>query len=553
MSSSKEVSSGTMTLQPVVTNQGLVCSPSPIAAGIGVRVLREGGNAFDAAVAVASAECITQTPMAGLGGEMFALLYEASTKKLYGLSGSGRAPQAASREYFTSLGYEKMPLDGPLSASVPGEVHAWQTILERFGSMPLGDLLQPAIEIAENGTPILPLMARHYTQQLSKLIQFPLTAKLLTDDGTPLQSGHIVAQRGLAESLRRIATKGADEFYKGHLGKQFVDEIRSAGGIITVDDMARQATIIYESPPSTIYRGHQIFTTALPSQGYLLLELLNILETFDIKTMGHNSPESIHAFVEAIKLIFADRLAYVGDPDFINVPIADLISKTFAQMRSNNINPDQANNEVAPGILSQNIDEGAKNTSYFCVVDKLGNGASVIHSLSNAFGSGFIAGDTGIMLNNRIGRGFSLQKNHPNVIEGGKKTVNTIQAYMIFEKNGSMILGGTPGGDNQAQFNAQVIANLLDYDMDVQTAVTAPRWTLFPGTDPANIERPYEIRIEAGIPERSSEALRSKGHRVNQMSVTGVSGAEQVIRIDFETGARSGGGDPRIDGIPTPE
>ena len=262
----------------VSTRKGLVCSPSPSAADAGVGVLRGGGNAFDAAIAVAAAECVTLPPLCGLGGELFALLYEASTGRLYGLTGSGRAPMAATRDYFVAKGYEKMPPEGPLSASVPGEVHAWQTIQRRFGSKPLGELLQPAVELAEEGFPILPLTARYYTQHLAKLSQFPFTAALLTDGGQALKAGHVLVQKELAQSLRRIAGGGAAEFYSGELARDLVAELQSAGGLMAAQDLERQTTTLYESPPSTAYRGHTVFTNALPSQGYLILELLNILE-----------------------------------------------------------------------------------------------------------------------------------------------------------------------------------------------------------------------------------------------------------------------------------
>ena len=537
----------------VVTRRGLVCSPSPFASAAGVAVLRDGGNAFDAAIAAAAAECVTLPPLCGLGGELFALLYQASTGNLYGVTGSGRAPLAATREYFVAKGYEKMPLEGPLSASVPGEVHAWQTILERFGSRPLGKLVQPAVGLAEDGFPILPRIARYYTQHLDKLGRFPSTAALLTGGGQVLKAGHVLVQKGLANSLRRIVQGGAEEFYTGGLSHDLVDVIRSAGGLIAAEDLAQQTTTIYDAPPSTTYRGHTVFTNALPSQGYLMLELLNILEGYDLKGMGHNSPDAIHTMVEAVKMVFADRLAYVGDPEFIDVPMDQLLSKEFAEVRRRQIDPGLAGHGVEAGQLALAGDGGAHDTSYCCVVDAAGNAVSLIHSLSNAFGSGFVAGDTGIMLNNRVGRGFSLEAGHPNVVAPGKRTINTIHTYMAFGGDGSLIVGGTPGGDNQAQFNAQVLANLLDYGMNVQEAAGAVRWNHFPGTDPANVGRPYELRMEDGIAPATRAELERRGHRLTTMAATSVSGAVQVIRVEPDGGLRTGGADPRADGTPAAE
>ena len=268
--------------------------------------------------------------------------------------------------------------------------------------------------------------------------------------------------------------------------------------------------------------------------------------------MGHNSPDAIHTMVEAVKLVFADRLAYVGDPEFIDVPMSALLSREFAAERRERIDPARAGQAVGAGPLALAGDGGARDTSYFCVVDAAGNAVSLIHSLSNAFGSGFVAGKTGVLLNNRVGRGFSLEAGHPNVLEPGKRTVNTIQTYMVFGDDGALIVGGTPGGDNQAQFNVQAIANLIDYGMNAQQAADAVRWSHFPGTDPANVGRPYELRVEDGVPQETLAELERRGHRLANMSATAVSGAVQLIRVSPD-GTRTGGADPRIDGTPAAE
>ena len=549
----QRMGSGAKASSGVVTGHaGMVCSSSPHAAEAGVQVLRAGGNAFDAAIAVAAAECVTIPPMCGLGGEVFALLYQASTGRLFGLTGSGRAPRAASREFFVKRGYAKVPLTGPLSASVPGEVDAWQSILDRFGTRPLDELLQPAIRLAEEGFPVLPRLAGLLPGYLRKLLESPEAAAIYTRDGRELRPGETLVLRDLAQSLRRVAQGGAEEFYRGALAREIASAIEKAGGLIDLEDLSSHTTTVYEDPPSTTYRGHTVVATGLPSQGFLVLEILNILEGFDLRSMGHNSPDVIHTMVEACRLAFADRLAYAGDPDFLPVPMGQLLSKEFAASRQERISMERMA-VAAPGDLTavRSADDG--NTSYFCLVDAERNAVSFIHSLSNGFGSAFVAGGTGILLNNRVGRGFYLEKGHPNVIASGKRTINTIHAYMALKDGRPVVMGGTPGGDNQPQWNVQVLANLWDYGMNVQEAASAARWHHFPGSDAATIGQPMRLRIEREIPNETAAELARRGHSIAPMPPSVTPGAVMLVQIDPETGARTGGVDPRTDGRPLPE
>jgi gamma-glutamyltranspeptidase/glutathione hydrolase len=531
---------------PVMTRNGIVCSVSPLAASAGVRVLQEGGNAFDAAIAVAAAEAVTLPPMCGIGGEVFALLYQASTGKLHGLTGSGRAPQAATRDYFMGKGYSKMPPHGPLTPAVPGEVHAWQTILDNFGTRSLASLMEPAIDLAENGFPIASRISTFYTSYIDKLREYPSTVARLTRNGQPFQAGDVLVQADLARSLKRIAENGPREFYEGALAKELASAIQAAGGLITTDDLARHDSVLYDDPPSVTYRGHTVATNALPSQGLLILELLNIMEGFDLAGMGHNSADAIHAVAEAKKLAFADRLAYVGDAEFVATPLDALLSKEFAAERRRNIDMKHASKQVTAGALP----ETDGDTSYFCVVDAQGNAVSFIHSLSMYFGSGFIAGDTGILLNDRVGRGFYLDEGHPNVVAPGKRTINTIQTWMALKDGVPVLLGGTPGGDRQPPWNAQIISNVLDFGMGVQEAAEAPRWNHFPGSDPATVEQPYQLKLEDGVAQETVAELERRGHSIVPMSAGETPGAVQLIAIDPVTGVRTGGSDPRADGYP---
>ena len=539
---------------PILTTRGLVGSASPQAGAVGAQVLREGGNAFDAAVAVAAAEGVTLPMMCGMGGEVFALLWHAASGKLYGVSGSGRAPMGASRDYFVSRGYVKMPPDGPLTPAVPGEVNAWQTILDRLGTRSLASLLEPAIGLASEGYPLPARSASYFVKPYyDKLAKFPTTARVfIKPDGEPYLLGDVLRQPDYARSLRRVAEGGPDEFYRGALGKEIARGIADGGGLIDEDDLAAQETSFYEDPPRVRFHGHDVYATGLPSQGALTLELLSLLDGFDLAALGHNTAACIHTMVEAKRLAFTDRLAYIGDPEFVRVPLDELLSPEYAEQRRRLIDPDRAASIVSAGELAHSA-APTPSTSYFNVVDKDGNAVSFIHSLSQYFGSGFVAGDTGILLNDRAGRGFYLDEGHVNVIAPGKRTINTIHAYMAFKDGLPVLVGGTPGGDNQPQWNAQAISNVIDHGMNVQEAADAPRWTHFPGTDPRSIDEPMRLRMEDGFDPGVVRALEEKGHEIAEYPAVGTPGAVQLIGIDHERGVFSGGTDRRSDGYPTPE
>jgi gamma-glutamyltranspeptidase/glutathione hydrolase len=537
----------------VRTMKGIVCSSSPLAGSIGAQVLRTGGNAADAAIAVAAAEAVTLPPMCGMGGEVFALFYDAKTKQIQGISGGGRAPMGASREYFVERGYDKMPIDGPLCPSVPGEVDAWETIVNRFGTMPLAELLAPAIELAEEGFPLPKRIGNYFTSHVEKLKKYPTSARVyVKEDGTAYKEGDILVQKDLARSMRMVATGGADEFYRGALGKEVAQGMADGGGLLDGGDLAGQKTEVYSNAPSVEFHGHTVHATALPSQGVLTLELLSLLDGFDLASAGHNSAESIHTMVESKRLAFTDRLAYVGDPEVVEVPMDLLLSKGYAEQRRKLIDPNKLADIVPAGELSQS---GSPNpsTSYFCVMDAEGNAVSFIHSLSQYFGCGFVAGNTGILLNDRTARGFYLDEGHVNVIAPGKRTINTIHNYMVTQNGKLVIVGGTPGGDNQPQWNAQVLSNIIDHGMDVQEAADAPRWTHFPGTDPRTIDQEMVLRMEDGFDEEAIEGLLKRGHELREYPEVGTPGAVQLIHVNHETGVHTGGTDGRCDGFPIPE
>ena len=544
------MTTGNLSRSLVYGRRGIVCSNSPLAASAGIQVMRAGGNAFDAALAVAATEAVTLVPLCGMGGDSFILAYEAATGQLTGINSSGVAPTGATADYYRSRGYENMPIDGPHSISVPGEVAAWEEMHRRFCTMPFASLLETAIGYAAEGFPVSPGIGRNFAHAVDKLSQFPASAAIYASNngsnGGPSNQmkaeGEILANPDLARSLQQVAQGGADEFYRGDLARRMVQELGKAGGLFTESDFAEHRLDVYD-PIATTYRGHEVYQTRPPTQGFLLLEMLNLVEEFDLESLGQNSAQSIHLMAEAKKIAYADRNRLAGDPRFVEWPLDELISKDYAARRRPEIDPARANNR-APAFA----EAGDGNTTYFCVADGAGNCVSWIHSLSNAFGSGFVAAGTGVLFNNRGGRGFSLEPGHPNVIAPGKRTMHTLNCYMAFKDGQPVIVGGTPGGDYQPQCGLQVLANLLDYGMEPQAAVEAPRWWSFPGTDPASVNTPFELRLEAGMPVEIGKELEALGHQVARRRPGINDGKVQLIVRNPQTGILSGASDPRGDG-----
>ena len=533
---------GNLSRSLVYGRKGIVCSNSPLAASAGIQVMQQGGNAFDAALAVAATEAVTLVPLSSMGADSFILVYEAATGQLTGINSSGAAPTGATAEYYRSRGHEVMPIDGPHSISVPGEVAAWEEMHRRFCTLPFSQLLGSAIGYAEEGFPVSPGIGRSFAHAVDKLAQFPASAAIYSSNGGMKAEGEMLANPDLARSLQQVAEGGASEFYRGDLARRMVEELRKAGGLFTESDFADHRLDVYD-PIATDYRDHVVYQTRPPTQGFLLLEMLNLVEGFDLESLGQNSAESIHLMTEAKKIAYEDRNRLSGDPRFVEWPLEELISKEYADRRRGEIDQARANNGMATAH-----EDGDGNTTYFCVADGAGNCVSWIHSLSNAFGSGFVAAGTGVLFNNRGGRGFSLEPGHPNVIEPGKRTMHTLNCYMAFKDSQPVIVGGTPGGDYQPQCGLQVLANLIDYGMDPQEAVEAPRWWSFPGTDPASVKTPSELRLEAGMPLETGKELEALGHKVVRRRPGINDGKVQLIVRDPNTGVLKGASDPRGDG-----
>jgi gamma-glutamyltranspeptidase/glutathione hydrolase len=524
----------------------MVCSNSPLAASAGLQVFQNGGNAFDAALAVAAVETVTLPPLCGLGGDSFILLHEGSSGRVTGINSSGGAASGATGDYYRSQGYRTMPLDGPHAASAPGEVAAWEQVHQRFCTRPFPDLLGPAISYAENGFPLSPRISRDFAGSAAKLAQFPSSAAVLLPAGRPPGEGETLVNQDLASSLRMVAQGGAQEFYRGALARRMVAGLRAGGGLFTEEDFANHRAEVYD-PISVSYRGHTVYQTRPPSQGFLLLEMLNLVEGFDLRSLGEaggtDLAQAVHLMVEAKKIAYADRNRLAGDPWMVEWPLEEVISKEYAARRRGEIDP------VKASVPSQRQPvEVEGDTTYFCVADGQGNAVSWVHSLSNAFGSGFVAEGTGVVFNNRAGRGFSLESGHPNEIQPGKRTMHTLNCYLTTKDGLPAIVGGTPGGDFQPQCGLQILTNLLDFSMGPQEAVEAPRWWSFPGTDPASLDTPMELRAEPGMPEETVRGLEALGHKVARRRPGVYDGKVQLILFDHDKNVLAGASDPRGDG-----
>jgi gamma-glutamyltranspeptidase/glutathione hydrolase len=523
---------------------GMVASASPNAAAAGLAVLQRGGNAFDAALATASVEWLTLPGSCGLGGDLFVVLYDAKRDQVRAINGSGEAARRASRDYYTSQGLTQMPLSGWHAASVPGAPHGYLTLHREHATMPLADLWGPAIRYARDGIVTTSRMSRSIAGSADKLARQPDAAAIYLPGGEPPKPGQRWRNPNLARTIETVVTGGTDAFYRGDIAREIVRTAEAEGGLFGLPEFAEHSTELYD-PLCVRYRGLDVYATRPPSQGLIVLEMLNLLEGFDLASMGFGSAAAIHHLVEAKKLAFGDRLRYCGDPRTIDQgPVAKLLTREYAARRRAEISPDRAADQQV-GALPEQL---GGNTSYFCAMDGQGNAVSFIHSLSAGFGSGVVGGKTGVILNNRAGRGFTLEEGHPNVFAGGKKTMHTLNCYMAVRDGKPWLVGGTPGGDQQPQWNVQAITGLVDFGLDVQQAVEAPRWYSFPSTDPEHAGKPLVVRLEERFGAEALSGLEALGHRVEPLGPWAAGGALQLIQRESD-GALLGGSDPRAGGV----
>lgn len=519
---------------PVLARRGMVATSQPLASGAGLMVLREGGNAADAAVAMAAALAVTEPCSTGAGGDCFALFFDARTLRVTALNGSGAAPAALTLGLLESQGLVPLPPLHAHTVTVPGACAGWCDLLARHGSRPLGELLAPAIRLAEAGFPVAPVTAAAWARS-EKLLNRAPGGRALTLEGRAPRAGERFRNPGLARTLRAVAEGGKEAFYRGEIGSAVARAVQEAGGAMTAEDLARHASL-WAEPISTTYRGVRIWECPPNGQGLAALEALNIVEGFELAGQDPLGPERLHLLIEALRLGFADAAWHAADPRFHEAPLADLLSKPYAAFRRKAIRPDRLS-EAARGFPP-----AVGGTVYLCAVDGDGNAVSFINSNYQGFGTGIVPAGWGFSLQNR-GLGFSMDPSHPNALAPGKRPYHTIIPGLLTREGDRSLLGpfGVMGGFMQPQGHLQVVAGLVDDGLDPQAALDRPRFCLrFPG-------EPDGIDLEAGIPEGTLEALARIGHTVRRGADTSRYGRGQVI-LRREDGGLCGGSDPRADG-----
>lgn len=526
----------------VIGRGGMVASAHPLASAAGVQMLREGGNAADAALAAAAVTGVTLCGSNGLGGDMFCLYYDAATRTVTGFNGSGAAGAGATLAEFRRRGHQYVPMRGPLSVTVPGAVHAYTELHARFGTTPLTRLFADAIGYAEQGHPVGQRVAAALANAAALLADEPEWQRVYAPNGRAPAAGELLFQPEYGRSLRQVAEGGRDAYYRGDIGRRIVQTLAERDGFLTEADLAAHTTEVYQ-PLTTAYRVRTVHETRPPSQGLIVLEMLNLIEPDDLASMGWGSAEAIHLMVEAKKIAFADRLAHMGDPRLVDVPTERLISKEYAAERRSAIDRRRAQSHVPAG-MPRGV---AADTTYLCAVDRHGNAASFIHTLYAPFGSGVVVPGTGITLTNR-GRGFTLEEGHPNAIQPGKRPMHTLNCYVVTENDELVLVGGTPGADSQPQWNVQTLTALYDFGANVQQAAEAPHWVSVPGTVQADEGAPYELQIEYGFDPAEVAKLEQLGHTIKHFPERGLASSVQLIRRDPATGVLFGGSDSRTDG-----
>ena len=520
----------------VISRNGIVAAESPLAAQAGVRILEHGGNAVDAAIATNAMMGVVEPMMNGIGGDLFAIVYDAKGNKLYGLNASGWAPKALSIEYLQKLGIRSMPQQGVHAITIPGAVDGWQKLADKFGRKKLAEDLAAGIRTAQDGFPVPEWTAAYWASQVDHLRTDDTATTTYLPGDRPPKVGDVFRNPDLAWSLEQIAQHGREAFYKGEIAARILESMKRHGGTMVAADLADFSSEFVE-PISTTYRDWTVYELPPNVQGLAALEMLNIMETFPLgqKDWGFGSTKALHAMIEAKKLAYADFLKYIGDPRKQKLPVATLLSKDWAAKRAKLIDPDHANCETAAGELPIGND-----TTYLSVVDRDGNMVSLIQSNYDLFGSGIVAAGTGFALHNR-GALFNLDASSPNALAGRKRPMHTI--IPAFAQKGDVrVAFGIMGGWNQSQAHAQFVANLADFKMNIQAALEAPRFTkrTFNGCD---------VEMENRFAGNVRNELTAKGHKIEvKGAFTADVGGGQAVMRDFSAGVNYGASDPRKDG-----
>ena len=524
----------------VMSSGGVAASEHPLASQAGASILARGGNAVDAALAVNAAMGVVAPMMNGVGGDLFAIVYDAASGELHGINASGYAPAALTIDSLRASGITSMPQTGINAVTIPGAVAGWSMLSDRFGRLPLGEVLAPAIRIADEGFPVPEITAAEWAGGETLLRADAEAARVYLPDGRAPRVGQMFSNPDLAATYRALATDGRDAFYRGDIARRIVRCSDRVNGPLTAADLA-EYDAEWVAPLSTTYRGWTVYELPPNGQGIAALMMLNLLELSPIGSYGHNSAEALHTLIEAKKLAYADMAHHVGDPAFHQVPAAALLSKTYAARRARDIHPAHASAAVSAGTLPAT----GGDTTYLSVVDRDGNMVSLIQSVFANFGSGLVPDGAGFILQSRGGL-FTLDPAHPNALAPRKRPLHTI--IPGFMTNGGIkVAFGIMGGWNQSQAHAQFVSNVVDHGMNIQAALEAARVTkiTFTGCD---------VLMESRVPEPVRVELTRKGHDIDlQGAFSSLVGGGQSVMRDYAKGVNYGASDPRKDGAAIPE
>ncbi|KAA3640475.1 MAG: gamma-glutamyltransferase [Proteobacteria bacterium] len=526
---------------PVLATQAMAATSQPLATQLALQIMREGGNAIDAAVAANALLGLVEPTGNGIGGDIFAIVWDAKSKKLYGLNGSGRSPKSLNLQWFKDNNYDKIPSHGPLPVTVPGTVDGWFMLHQRFGQLPMHQLLQPTIDYAEKGFPVSQLIAYYWNRSVPILDKWPGFTEQMTRDGKAPKEGEIWKNQNLANTLKLIAKEGRDVFYKGKIAQTIADYMQANGGHLSFEDMASHSGE-WVDPVSINYRGYDVWELPPNGQGIAALQILNILSQFKVGDMQLDSAEYVHLFTEAKKLAFEDRARYYADPAFNAIPVTELISQPYANKRAKLIDL----NKAAKSYPAGNPALEAGDTIYLTTADKDGNMVSLIQSNYRGMGSGMTPPGLGFVLQDR-GEMFSLKKNHVNAFEGGKRPFHTIIPAFISKDDKPYMSFGLMGGAMQPQGHAQIVVNMIDFGMDIQAAGDAPRIHHSGSSQPTDevMKDGGVLNLESGFSYDTIRGLMRLGHTIE--FANGPYGGYQAI-MKADNGVYWGASESRKDG-----
>jgi len=531
-----------VTRSVVYAPHGMAATSQPLATDMALDILKAGGSAVDAAIAANAALGLMEPTGSGVGGDLFAIVWEAKAKRLHGLNGSGRSPRGLTRQWFLDNGHERIPSHGPLPVSVPGAVDAWFALHGRFGKLPMSDVLGPAIRYAREGFPLSEVIAYYWARNSELLKKYPGFGEVYMPGGKAPQAGETFRNPRLAATYERLVEGGRDAFYTGEVARTIAEYVQQQGGFLAYEDLAAHRSEWVE-PVSVNYRGYDVWELPPNGQGIAALQMLNLLEGYDLESMGFGSADYLHVWTEAKKLAFEDRARWYADPEFADLPVAALLSDAYADKRRALIRMDRAADAYPPGDAAA-LEQG--DTIYLTTADADGNMVSLIQSNYRGMGSGMTPPGLGFVLQDR-GELFSLEEGHPNVYEPGKRPFHTIIPAFVTKNGEAWLSFGVMGGGMQPQGHVQVLVNLIDFGMGLQAAGDAPRIRHDGSSEPTG-ERMSDggvVRVESGLPAEALAGLRKRGHRVEVVSDGGYGGYQAIRR---EAGVWAGASESRKDG-----